>query len=294
MKRQILNLMKPFILPFNNNVLTRYYKGTLPQKDILAERILILAPHVDDETIGLGGTALKLAAQGKDIHCIYITDGAGSVSTIKKNDLVSRRKQEAAKVKDILGLTDIYFLDEPDGQVRSHVTLVEKINQFIEKIKPEVIFCPTFIDCHPDHVQTSITLAKALETVRYEGEVWCYEINCPIEPTMINSVIDITEYQNDKEQAIRAFESQAIDFDGFLYLSKIKKNLLEKNNNVQYVETFFTQPFEQFRKRALLIEKQGIPYASLFKQINKTETLIWGIYQGQRRKKEFYEQLKGL
>ncbi|KHF39599.1 PIG-L deacetylase family protein [Halalkalibacter okhensis] len=294
MKRTILKLARPIVLPLNEWFLSKYYKRQLPLTEIKAERILVLAPHVDDETIGLGGTILSLAEQGKDVHCIYITDGAKSVSTDSKEVLIQKRRKEARQVKDILGMTSISFFDEPDGQVTVHNEFVNQLIDYVNQFQPEIIFCPTFVDCHSDHVQTGMALASALREISYEGQVWCYEINCPIDPNSLNAVVDITKYQQKKEEAIDVFQSQAIDFDGFVYLSKVKTNLLKDPKEVQFVESFLVQSFDQFSKRAETLAQKNTSYSSLFKQVNKTETLLWGVYQNREKKKQLYDLLEGL
>jgi LmbE family N-acetylglucosaminyl deacetylase len=294
MKRTILKLAKPVVVPLNGMLLANYYKRDLQLATIDAKKILVLAPHVDDETIGCGGTIVSLADEGKDVHCLYITDGAKSVSTEDADVLIKKRKEEAYKVKEILGIASISFFDEPDGNVSPNVGFVEKLMDYIETFKPEVIFCPTFVDCHTDHVQTGIALAKALQSCSFGGQVWCYEINCPIEPAAINAVIDVTKYQPKKEKAIDVFQSQAIDFDGFVSLSSIKKHLLAEPDRVTFVETFFVQSFEQFAKNATMLAEQKVAYSQVFKQVNKTETLLWGIYQNRAKKQALYNLLEGL
>ncbi|MFC0187336.1 PIG-L deacetylase family protein [Fictibacillus aquaticus] len=291
MKRKVLKLAKPFILPFNERLLRKYYNQNLALSTIQSwKKILVLAPHVDDETIGLGGTILKAVQNGTEVHCLYITNGAKSVSGMSAEELMAARKNEAEQVKSVLGMKTVGYLDQPDGEVKVTDEVVRMLQEQISRIKPDVIFTTTLIDCHPDHVATARILAETLKHTSYTGEVWSYEINCPMDPEYINRVVDITPYKEKKDEALKIFRSQSIDFDGFVYLSHIKPELLGLKSGVQYAESFIALSPKEFIAAADRLMDEGDDHSHLFRQVNKTETLLLGILPKRQRKQELYRK----
>jgi LmbE family N-acetylglucosaminyl deacetylase len=289
LKRTILNVAKPFILPYTRQKLKGFYKEEQALTRITEGNVLVLAPHVDDETIGLGGTIIEHVKKGQHVTVAYITDGSGSVSSLSKEELMAKRKQEAKEVQQLLGFQDMVFLDLPDGALESNEHSRELFRSLIEEKNPAFIYCPTFVDCHPDHVTTGRILSDVLKEKQYSGAVRMYEINCPIPPNEINTVIDITDAFETKEKAVDIFQSQAIDFDGFIELSKIKTELVP-GTNANAVETFLEIPASEFPGQYQRVDQKKYPYNQIFKQVNKAATLIWGILKNVDEKKRMYKE----
>ncbi len=90
-------------------------------------RVVVLAPHMDDEVFGCGGTMALAADAGARVTFVYVMDGskgypgarlagpsdAGAAAA--EAELVSRRKGEAHHAAAVLGVSDLVFLDRPDG-----------------------------------------------------------------------------------------------------------------------------------------------------------------------------------
>lgn len=85
-------------------------------EQIRNKRILVLAPHVDDDFIGCGGLILKALQNGSEVDICYITDGNRNQSTGPYN-IPYLRKKEAEVVAQKYNVTYIKFLDIPDGKV---------------------------------------------------------------------------------------------------------------------------------------------------------------------------------
>ncbi|MDF1510254.1 PIG-L family deacetylase [Robertmurraya sp. DFI.2.37] len=289
LKRAVLNLAKPIVLPVTRAKLKSFYQGTLPLTPIGTEKVLVLAPHVDDETIGLGGTLNEHLNKGGHVTVAYITDGSGSVSSLAKAELIQKRKEEAEAVQKLFGFQSIRYLDLPDGRIESNDDSRTLMLELLEDVRPEIVYCPTFVDCHPDHVATGRILADVLasEDNTTVQSVRLYEINCPIPPNEINVVVNITDSLAKKEEAVEIFQSQAIDFDGFIELSKLKAELT-KEANVRAVETFLQIPAALYPAQFQEVDKDKHRYSHLFKQVNKAVTLLWGIFKNLELKKQIY------
>ncbi|WP_282154450.1 PIG-L deacetylase family protein [Cytobacillus gottheilii] len=288
-KRTVLNAAKPLVLPYTRKKLNCFYQNSLKPAELGDGNVLVLAPHVDDETIGLGGTILKHVKNGQQVTVAYITDGAGSVSALSKSELMQKRKDEAYEVQKLLGFQNLVFLDFPDGAIESNAQTRAAFEKLIDETKPGIIYCTTFIDCHRDHVATGRILADVIADTSFDGVIRLYEINCPISPSAINTVIDISSEAVVKEKAVDIFQSQAIDFDGFIELSKIKTNMLA-DYEAAAVETFLEIPAQHFPAQYRIIDSECHSYSSIFKQVNKAATLLWGIMKNADLKKEWYQK----
>src|SRR5699024_2298062 len=116
-------------------------------------------------------------------------------------------------------------------------------------------------------------------TINNKMTIRLYEINCPLPKHVINCVIDISEHFNKKLEAIAVFESQAIAFDGFILLSKMKRHLT--NQQVLAIETFLEMTTEEFVRSAsqLFTQHHYQQFPLTFKQANRTQTLLWALFQ---------------
>ncbi|MGM8215071.1 PIG-L deacetylase family protein [Bacillaceae bacterium W0354] len=294
MKRQILKAMNPIIRPITKTILTKHYQADLQPVELTEQNILILAPHVDDETIGLGGTIARYKDNNNDgyknrqVSVIYMTDGAGSVSQLDKQKLINTRRQEAHEVKDFLNIDELYFLDEPDGALKPTKETVDKLATLIQQINPDMIYVTTHIDCHPDHIATAEILAEVIKQLKLDATIRAYEINTAIPAAYINTVVDITKTFKKKAEATTIFKSQKIDFDGLLKMASLKRNL-SQHQDVKYVETFREYRPEDYIK-AIDNVKNKYNYNEYFKQMNKEATLLLAHSKNKDFKEKVYKE----
>lgn len=256
------------------------------------QSILILAPHVDDETIGLGGTIIKYADLGNKISLVYLTDGSGSTSYKSKEDTVKERMEEGYKVKESYGLNNLYFLGEVDGALDSGDTEVtNRIVEILEKEKPDIIFSPFLIDGNTDHVETTKILSNALQIWSPEFErIFLYQVNTLIDPILVNSVslLDKELYEK-KSNKYKIFASQwAMGFSVF--------NLLNRGRALMYknsfgVEVFIKLNYSTLREMIKQLEDNNF-YPEIFKQISSEFTLVFAFIKS-RKSKVFYNNLVG-
>ncbi|MGD7043313.1 PIG-L deacetylase family protein [Jeotgalibacillus proteolyticus] len=289
-KKLIMRAAEPVINPVTQLVLKKHYSR---QKEIhpleQSTQVLIIAPHMDDETIGLGGTIVNYKKQGTKVHCVFVTDGAGSNGTLEREQVSEARKKEISQVQELLGMDYVYYLDIPDGQVKDNETAYNELTTLILEIGPEVIYTTGNIDAHPDHVATAQLLSNVLKHSAAEPVIRQYEINCPVPPDEINCVMDITDSFDLKKKATEAFKSQVIAFDGFLLLSRVKSNLVTASS-ISYVETFIQLSKNEFIAQTEKLKEKNYTYSSLFKQANRTVTLLWAIYKNYDAKKRIYSE----
>src|SRR5512139_3535049 len=90
---------------------------------VSGERVLVLAPHPDDETLGCGGTIRLLIEARKQVKVVFLTSGdkadpghlpAGSGEDVHLTDYARGREREAERALKVLGVSDYEFLRFPD------------------------------------------------------------------------------------------------------------------------------------------------------------------------------------
>lgn len=145
--------------------------------------ILILAPHPDDEILGLGGIILKTLKQKGKVQLIYLTDGEGSGVWPDKEVIKRYRIALSEKVREKLGIlpTDITRLHLPDNSVphpgqTGFEEAVYKVKLLIETHKPDIVFATHTLDYWPyDHVACAHIGKEAVkQSSSYKPQLWYY------------------------------------------------------------------------------------------------------------------------
>jgi LmbE family N-acetylglucosaminyl deacetylase len=116
----------------------------------LNKNLIVIAPHPDDEVIGLGGTLLKKKKEGFNTYCIFLT-------SLKKTNSSKKAKKiqidELKKSTKILQLNEIFQLDYRPAELEqiSRKNLIQKISKIFKKLKPIEVYIPSLGDIHSDH-----------------------------------------------------------------------------------------------------------------------------------------------
>ena len=191
--------------------LTRLHRLThrmpIRVRPIERQRVLVVAPHSDDEVISAGGTLALHQSAGSVVQVLYVTSDANAPA----ESIAARRMVEAKRVSSMLGF-ELAFLGYPDGSVSLHEPrLARDIGQHIARFKPDVLLVPFPGDHHRDHQATSAACTRAVAESDFQGEVWCYEIWSTIWP---NCAVDIARVVDKKREAINTYVSQT---DGMPY-----------------------------------------------------------------------------
>ncbi|MFM7735139.1 MAG: PIG-L deacetylase family protein [Alphaproteobacteria bacterium] len=178
-------------------------------------RVLVLAPHPDDETIGCGGAIALHAAQGDPVSIAIATDGGAGdpEGRFARDDYRERRRREARAAAADLGVPEPSFWDLPDGRLSELVDpagrpgkLHALVRAAIEQTSAEIVYAPPRVDTHPDHH----ALGRALEDVLAtwgpgRPRAFAYDVWVPVHPTL---VLDVTAAWEQKERAIGRYETQ--------------------------------------------------------------------------------------
>lgn len=176
--------------------------------DILSFRnVMVLSPHPDDDALGCSGTIKRLVRRGASVDIVYITNGERLYG--EPSDEIARvRIEEAQRASQRLGCRDAIFLGFPDGGLINHKEEVyQRLKMIIEKKRPEVVFSPSLMDYHQDHVATAKIALKLLNAMALFRLVF-YEI---YETIRFNQLIDISQFVHDKKMVIMSYRKSLYD-----------------------------------------------------------------------------------
>jgi LmbE family N-acetylglucosaminyl deacetylase len=169
------------------------------------EKVLVLAPHMDDEIIGCAGVIRKHTESGHPVVVIYMTDGSkGMMGKAANPGLMDIRKRESEKSNRWLGIRETYYFDLEDGSDKPWDHMSGILREVLESQQPDIIYLPSFWDTHPDHQKTN-QLFKQATLGRLSCQVCAYEVWSPINP---NILVNITRQMPLKLKAIREHQSQ--------------------------------------------------------------------------------------
>ena len=198
---------------------------------ILTGKIVIVAPHMDDEALACGGLIAKLSDKDK-VHIIYATDGMKSPAPIFPGrdkispDLGKNRMHESIRAMKILGVPEqnLHFLGLPEAQLKKHLfSLGNLLTNKINAIAPRQIFVPFRYDRHSDHLAVNHAIVSNVQQYDLETQLVEYfvyyrwrlmskgDIRRYIKPQFLYK-LEIGDVVQQKRRALDCFTSQTTIF----------------------------------------------------------------------------------
>jgi LmbE family N-acetylglucosaminyl deacetylase len=189
-------------------------------------RVLVVAPHADDETLGVGGTIARYARNGHEVHVAVMTGPGEGRHPVFPRSTWDTVRAEARRACGILGVNELTFRELPAVQVSEEPLwrLNRETLSVVDTVRPDVLFVPFPHDLHRDHRDLFHSFSVAWRPVSEVGqgirEVYAYEVpsqthlNAPyLEPGFLpNAWIDISEHLGTKLAALACYESQLQPF----------------------------------------------------------------------------------
>jgi LmbE family N-acetylglucosaminyl deacetylase len=130
-------------------------------------KVLVVAVHPDDETLGCGGTLLKHKDDGDEIHWLIATEIKESDGYAK--DLVLKRNDEIDAIVSFYNFDSINRLNISTTKVDeiSSSHLIDQISSVINRVKPNTIYLPFKSDIHSDHRHIFNAAYSCTKSFRY-------------------------------------------------------------------------------------------------------------------------------
>ena len=180
----------------------------------MRNKILAIAVHPDDETLGCGGTLLKHKNSEDEIHWLICTD------INESNEYYTKRQNEIKEVSSLYNFNSTINLKLKTMQVDEYSMseLIGKISKVINDIKPSIIYLPFKGDVHSDHRKIFEASYSCTKSFRYPFVKKIYMIETLSETEFApstkedsfvpNVFVDISEYIDEKLKIMKVFESE--------------------------------------------------------------------------------------
>lgn len=215
-------------------------------------KVLVVAVHGDDETLGCGGTLLKHKAQGDEIHWLLITGPTENHPFNFSKELIEKRNETIDKVGKKYDFDSITYLALPTIFVHAvdFGEIVNKVSDAIKKIQPNVIYMMSNNDVHSDHRVTFDAVYSCTKSFRYPFIERIYMMETLSETefapavaakTFIPNVyVDITNYIEKKLEIMSMYDTEVMEEPYPRSLSSIKALARVRGSRagVMYAEAF--------------------------------------------------------
>lgn len=213
-----------------------------------ARRVVVVAPHPDDETIGCGGTLALLADAGADVQVVVVTDGEATIgSPHAPEETAARRRREAAAACTVLGVAPPTFLGLPDGRLPEvPAAVAHGVGGVIDVVDPDLVLAPWPLDRHPDHRLCAAVVGDLVD----EGvAIWGYEAHVPLTPTR---AVDVTGVVERKRAALQAHATAALAMDLEATLGLNRWRSIPTTGGTGWVEAFLALERDAWRRAVVL------------------------------------------
>jgi len=211
-----------------------------------AERILVLAPHADDETIGAGGTMIRHIESGAEVTVVIATDNRDSIPGQPPERAIAIREEECREAMSRLGVHQLVFLRIVSEKLLNKTESVERLRKLLLEYEPHVLYLPTIFDEHQHHRMLNRITETALKNLSHVPRiVRAYEVWSAIVP---NRVVDISSTFDRKIDALSAYSSQLAEIDYIHHISGLNAYRSMTIPESRYAEAFIEVPGKHFSR----------------------------------------------
>jgi O-antigen biosynthesis protein len=165
-------------------------------------RLLVLAPHPDDEVLGCGGLMAAMLSQGVPVQVVIASDGGqGGDAAVREQESIAA----ARALGSATSVPDMHFWRLPDRGLAQATELVPRLQHAVGTAQPDLVLLPSPFEIHPDHRALCVAGLHALRQAGATADVLFYEVGQPLMPDVL---VDITPQIERKRSALRCFPSQ--------------------------------------------------------------------------------------
>jgi LmbE family N-acetylglucosaminyl deacetylase len=203
------------------------------------QRILVIAPHPDDEMIGAGGTLIKAIRRGAEVRVLYLTSGKGDTARILEEETLAVSRKVGYSVD---------FLRQPQKRIPLDGDFISEVARRIAGFDLDALLVPVLLDDHDDHRRASHVLLKVFEFggIPQSVEVWGFQVYTALRG---NVVVDICDVKEDKAKYIAMWSSQMLIRDWSHYslgLNAYHCRFVRNTAGEAYGESFVVLPIHEY------------------------------------------------
>ncbi len=225
-------------------------------QNLTGAKVLVLAPHPDDETLGCGGSICKHTQSGDPVKIVFLTDGSkgDSSGTAEKEEYTALRRDEALQACRCLGVTDTEFWSYEDRSLYASLEAGEPGDRFSDlmaEYRPELVYVPSPLEMHPDHRAAAFVAENYARTCDRDFSIAFYEVSQPL--VFVNTLVDITPVLDKKNEAVAVYASQLKERPYGEFTSALNRyRSLTLTSAVSHAEGFFLCHAKQIRDKGIL------------------------------------------
>jgi len=184
-------------------------------------KVMVISPHMDDETLGMGGTIAKHVSCKDEVSVVIV---AHRVYDHKFDPIINQKESQAAKsAKEILGYQHLTLLGLPDERLDNCIQdLLIPLEKEYNVFKPDILYTCHYGDNNQDHravFEAVRILGRASSPVKV-AKFLCYEVLSSTEASpplvqnafMPNYYVDIESFIEKKLAAFKCYEKEQRPF----------------------------------------------------------------------------------
>ncbi|MCR5308625.1 MAG: PIG-L family deacetylase, partial [Bacilli bacterium] len=205
---------------------------------MIMKNILIVGAHFDDAELGVGGTAAKLASEGKNVYKLTLTDNVTKFEQMGINVNYASSKKQSSEACNILGIKEIAdFEPVRCSELAYSKDLMQRIEKIIFDLNIDTIFMHFNADMNTDHVAAS---KLCLTAGRHCKNIFQYQSNGYVLENVYYPTIfvDVTDFIDKKRRALACYGSEHNRFDRLFEVSIDRNRVWGYSNKVGYAEGF--------------------------------------------------------
>lgn len=216
------------------------------------KKILIVAPHPDDETLGCGGSILRHIEEGDEVVWLIVT----TIEKLKTIDTkeIKQRNLQISDVNKAYGFSEKYELKFETTKLDTlpKSKIISKISKIIHKVQPQIIYVPYRLDAHSDHEVVYDSTIACTKSFRYPfvKKVLIYQTLSetefglrPEDPGFRpNCFVDISRFLKKKLEILKIYKTEIRPhpFPRSVDSVRAQAILWGSYSNCKYAEAFIT------------------------------------------------------
>lgn len=181
----------------------------------MANCVLVVAAHTDDEALGCGGTIARHVAEGDIVYAVFMADGVSARVGTNNWDFAIRN-EAAEKARAILGIKENFYLGLPDNRMDTIplIEVVQQLEKIIDKLQPNIVYTHHHGDLNIDHRITHQAVLTACRPVPGSSvrAIYAFEVasstdwaNQNLVPFIPCHFINVERYLERKIAALNAY-----------------------------------------------------------------------------------------
>lgn len=202
------------------------------------KNVLIIGAHYDDAELGAGGTAAKLAAEGKNVYKLTLTDNVTRFAHMNINVEYETSVRESGEACRILGVQEITeFAPVECSHLVYSTEMMQRIEKVIYDYKIDTVFMHFAHDMNQDHIEASklcLTAARHCDNI-FQYQSNGYILDQSFYPTFF---VDISDYVDKKIAALEQYGDEHNRFNSLFQINVERNHVWGYSNKVKYAEGF--------------------------------------------------------